>query len=386
MASKAPPPLIRSSKAFSVEIPEGSNSAKARRSDVVGSDDLEIHKSSSNFQSQEPDHGASKGFHDDQPLDSGSAIGEHHATLGSANVQDHQESLKDRFAADQSGHAHADQMVHEDEHPSENLAKHPSEDQAAAAKGVAVVGDAHQDNLQGIADDALHDSQAGIAKDAIKDNLQGIANEALHDHLVDVAQDHDAVHKHAGLAKDAIQDNLQGVGNDAIQDNIQGVAKDAEHHNKAGLAKETEYDNKVGIPKDAIQDNKAGVAKDGITDNNAGIGKEHLEDHVVQLPSTEHLLQDGPKPQVHPSDDSATQHATEQSGSSQTKTKPQPLAQHALSTEEVASHAEALLHAQQEKAKRMEEFHGRVDAIRKTVSGINHKLDELDEDGAPIKH
>jgi hypothetical protein len=35
MASKAPSPLIRSSNAFSVQIPEGSNSAKARQSDCI---------------------------------------------------------------------------------------------------------------------------------------------------------------------------------------------------------------------------------------------------------------------------------------------------------------------------------------------------------------
>jgi len=32
-----------------------------------------------------------------------------------------------------------------------------------------------------------------------------------------------------------------------------------------------------------------------------------------------------------------------------------------------------------EKAKRMEEFHGRVEAIRKSVSGINHLLDDLQD-------
>jgi hypothetical protein len=42
-----------------------------------------------------------------------------------------------------------------------------------------------------------------------------------------------------------------------------------------------------------------------------------------------------------------------------------------------------LLQAKIEKEKRLEEFHGRVDAIRKTVSGINHKLDELDEEEPP---
>jgi hypothetical protein len=41
--------------------------------------------------------------------------------------------------------------------------------------------------------------------------------------------------------------------------------------------------------------------------------------------------------------------------------------------------------AQLEKEKRLEEFHGRVEAIRKTVSGINQKLDELDDEPADTR-
>ena len=99
MASKAPPPLIRSTKAFSVEIPEGSNSAKARRSDVVGSGDLDIHKNQSHFQSEDQQQGSAQGFHDDQPLGLGSALGEDHAQVSQGHVSDHQDGLKDRFAA-----------------------------------------------------------------------------------------------------------------------------------------------------------------------------------------------------------------------------------------------------------------------------------------------
>jgi hypothetical protein len=421
MASKAPPPLIRSSKAFSVEIPEGSNSAKSRRSDVVGSDDLDIHKSSSNFQSQDLDRGSSKGFHADQPLGLGSAFDEDHAELDSAHVNDHQEALKDRFAADQAGSAHAGNMGHEDQTPPENLAKLPGQAQVAPAKGVDLDIDALKDRFAGgesgreqqahgvpVVDDAHKDNLQGLGNDAIHDNLQGVGNDAINDNKAGIAKEPEAVHKPLGVGKEAIQDNLQGVanealhdhmqglGNDAIQDNVQGVGNEAEHHNKAGVAKDAITDNKAGVAKDAITDNKAGVAKDaitdnkagvpkeGITDNKAGVGKEHLEDHIEQLPDTARPLKDGPKPGVRPTDASGG-HRADAQGLSSTNRKTLT-DRHPSSKKELdAAHAQAVLLAQQEKAKKMEEFHGRVDAIRKTVSGINHKLDEIDEDDAPIK-
>jgi hypothetical protein len=66
--------------------------------------------------------------------------------------------------------------------------------------------------------------------------------------------------------------------------------------------------------------------------------------------------------------------------SSPHKKKPSVAAPVKKSAEDLAHDAEALLQAKIEKEKKLEEFHGRVDAIRKTVSGINHKLDELDEE------
>ena len=65
MASKAPPPLIRSSKAFSVEIPEGSNSAKSRRSDVVPNDDLDIRSKAGQYHKAELDLDKPLGAHEE---------------------------------------------------------------------------------------------------------------------------------------------------------------------------------------------------------------------------------------------------------------------------------------------------------------------------------
>ena len=51
MASKEPS-LIRSTKAFSVEIPEGSTSAKAKRSDIVAGELDELGHDLSHFEEQ----------------------------------------------------------------------------------------------------------------------------------------------------------------------------------------------------------------------------------------------------------------------------------------------------------------------------------------------
>ena len=233
--------------------------------------------------------------------------------------------------------------------------------------------DAIQDNLQGVGNDAINDNKAGIAKEpeavhkplgvgkeAIQDNLQGVGNEPEHHNKAGIAKSPEAAHKMATVAKDAIQDNVQGVGNEA------------ENHNKAGVAKESEFDNKAGVPKE------------GITDNKAGVGKEHSEDHIEPLPDTTQVLKDGPKPGVRPTDASGG-HRADAQGLSSTNRKNLTDSHPSSKTELDAAHAQAVLLAQQEKAKKMEEFRGRVDAIRKTVSGINHTLDEIDEDDAPIK-
>jgi hypothetical protein len=132
-----------------------------------------------------------------------------------------------------------------------------------------------------------------------------------------------------------------------------------------------------------LHDNKAGIPKDGITDNSAGIGKDNLEDHIVALPVSQGLNA-GPSGKAtdsaHAAPDNSKSSAAD---SSHGKKKSSVATQVKKSAEEIAHEAEVLMHAKIEKEKKLEEFHGRVDAIRKTVSGINHKLDELDEEEPP---
>ena len=322
MASKAPPPLIRSSKAFSVEIPEGSNSAKARRSDVVPNDDMDIRSKAGQYHEAELDL--------DKPL------GAHVEDAGLHGTG---------FAEDPHADSQLQQM--EDPHHDDHLAKLPSEDHPASATGPTIQADALKDRFGGgEAGHALATKGVNEERDALHDNVQGIA-------------------------QDSLKENLQGVGQDALHDNLQGVGQDALH------------DNLQGVANEALSDNKAGMGKDAITDNKAGIGKDHLSDHLVVLPDSGGLTS-GPSGKAsdsaHAAPDNGHPNAT---ASSPHKKKPSVAAPVKKSAEDLAHEAEALLQAKIEKEKKLEEFHGRVDAIRKTVSGINHKLDELDEEEPP---
>ena len=324
MASKAPPPLIRSSKAFSVEIPEGSNSAKSRRSDVVPNDDLDIRSKAGQYHAAELDL--------DKPL------GAHEEDAGLHGTG---------FAED----PHADSQLQqiEDPHHDDNLAKLPSDDHPASASGPSIQADALKDRFAGgEAGHALATKGVNEARDALHDNLQGVA-------------------------QDSLKDNRQGVGQDALHDNLQGVAQDSLK------------DNRQGVGQDALHDNLQGAGKDAITDNQAGIGKEHLADHIVSLPDTGGL-KSGPSGKATESAHSEP-HSSNASApaSSHSKTKPPIAAPVKKSAEDMAHEAEVLMQAKIEKEKKLEEFHSRVDAIRKTVSGINHKLNELNDD-EPSKH
>ena len=165
-----------------------------------------------------------------------------------------------------------------------------------------------------------------------------------------------------GVENASIKDNQQGVGQSGLEDNHQGVAQSGLQVNHQGLANQAINDNHASVGHDALNDKLSGTAKDAMSDRRLEIGKDHLQDHIVALPSS-HEINDGPVAMS-----ASSEHDPQNKSAGQTTLT-----------------AESLLKSKLEKEKKLEEFHGRVDAIRKTVSGINHKLDELDDDEHP-KH
>ena len=381
-----PPPIIRSSKAFSVEIPEGSNSAKSRRSDIVANDDLDIHRKSSQFHEAGPDALKSPDFHTDDGADARSV---------SVASPDHADNLHHEAKAD----ADKDRYAGENSHaPSENL---QGIDQSQTSDNVISVADSEQNaaNRQTVDDDAYRDRQAqvdngqalqdrfaaethaplkdralSLGAQGLSSNVQGIAQDALHNNQQSI--DNEALHYNQhSIDNEALHDNQQALADEGLRDNQQPLDNEALYDNQQALADEGFHDNQQSIDNEALHDNKQALADEGLHDNQQSIDNEalhgrkdtqeksHVQDHVVALPDTHQVLKSGPSPlavNAHPGQRPVT-----------------AVQAHALPHPEADPQHAAMSKA--EKAKRMEEFHGRVEAIRKSVSGINHLLDDLQD-------
>ena len=320
MASKEPS-LIRSTKAFSVEIPEGSTSAKAKRSDIVAGELDELGHDLSHFEEQ---------------------LEQKALKQSSENVS------VDTQQAFEAEHAKADVYAHGQE-------------------------DALQDSKTGFSSDHLH-SQPGM----------GVATDSLHDHLVSVADDH-------------AKDDLVGVADDHVEDHLVGIANDASNEHSIAVSNESLHDTHAPLPDNATEDHHVAVADtepvepiplfvnanddfpddhmeiedppeedlhtQALTDDTLGDHIELVEEEKTKLADLK-LLPDTPAPVLPTQTKPAAQ------------IKQQPIAKkapEAPSPEMIKQQQEALLARQH----RMEEFHGRVDAIRKTVNDINSKLDHI---------
>ena len=319
-----PPPIIRSSKAFSVEIPEGSNSAKSRRSDIVGNNDLDIHRKSSQFHEAGSDTLKSPDFHTDDGADARSV---------SDTSTDHTDKIHNETAADE------DRYAVENSHAlSENL---QGFDQSQSPVNLIAVDENAQkeDNRQVLQDEAYRDRQAhGESGHALQDRFGTETNAPLKDRALSVEAQ--------GLSS-----NVQGIAQDALHNNQQSIDNEALHDNNQALADEGLHDNQQSIDNEALHGRKDTQAK------------AHVQDHVVALPDTHQVLKPGPSPlAVNP-------HAGQRPG----------VADHAPTAPQLEADPQHAALSKAEKAKRMEEFHGRVEAIRKSVSGINHLLDDLQD-------
>jgi len=368
MASKEPS-LIRSTKAFSVEIPEGSTSAKAKRSDIAAGELGEIGLDHSHFEEQLTQNKL-KQTSDNETIDTQQAFGT--------------EQVK------------ADVYAHVQE-------------------------DASHESMAGISPDLLHTpTGVGVATDSHKDHLVGVTDEHPEDRLIGISDEHTEDHL-IGVAEDSGKDHVVGIDNDASNEHLHAISNEGLHDTHAALPTEKVEDHHASIAKDKIEDHLAAVPQDTISDSHAPLPDSAIEDHHVAVPATEPVE---PIPLfVSSNDDFPDDHMEieappEKANNTQALTdealvdhvehvkegkaklaegnlsgdmpapllKPQakPVAQMkqpqlvkkapaVLTPEMVKQQQEALL-AKQHK---MEEFHGRVDAIRKTVSDINSKLDQI---------
>jgi hypothetical protein len=405
-----PPPIIRSSKAFSVEIPEGSNSAKSRRSDIVGNNDLEIHRKSSQFHEAGADSLKSPDFHTDDGADARSVSVASTDHADNLHHEAQAETDKDRYAGENS-HALSENLQGIDQSQTSYNVISVADSEQNAANRQTVDDDAYRDrqahgesghalqdrfgtetnaplkdrvlsiqsqglrsNVQGIAQDALHNNQQSIDNEALHDSQQSIDNEALHDNqqaLVDEGLrdnqqsiDNEALHdNHQALADEGLHDNQQSIDNEALHDNNQALADEGLHDNQQSINNEALHDNQQALADEGLRDNQQSIDNEALHGRKDTQAKAHVQDHVVALPDTHQVLKPGPSPlAVNP-------HAGQRPG----------VADHAPTAPQLEADPQHAALSKAEKAKRMEEFHGRVEAIRKSVSGINHLLDDLQD-------
>lgn len=301
MASKEPP-IIRSSKAFSVEIPEGSSSAKSRKSDVVpGSLDIPV-SSDPQFES---------------------------LALGDKFLKPEAESNFD-------------------------AAIRPGQDQESSRPDLSYTQNVNDRQLAAIAKDGMHDHLVGVANDSLQDHVVGVANDNLQDHLV-------------GVANDGLKDRLVGIANDAIEDRFTAVPEPA-----APIPLFVSADD--DFPDDHMEIEYAPE----VDPNVQALSDEAIADHVIQVKVEKAALADVHIPSANAG---GSESATPQPASARIPIVKKPPA---VLTLEMIKQQEAEVLAKKQK---MEEFRGRVEAIRNTVTNINAKLDHmLPTESKPSSH
>jgi len=366
MASKEPS-LIRSTKAFSVEIPEGSTSAKAKRSDIVAGELGEIGLDHSHFEEQLAQNEL-KQTSDNETVDTQQA-----------------------FAADQ---VKADVYAHAQEDASHESMAGLSSDHLHSPTGVGVATDSHKDRLVGVTDEHPEDRFIGISDEHTEDHLIGVAEDSGKDHVVGIGNDASNEHSLA-IPNEGLQDTHAAVPTDKVEDHPASIAKDKIEDHLAAVPQDSISDSHAHLPDSATEDHRVAVAEpaapiplfvssnDDFPDdhmeiedppeqalNSQALADEDLVDHIEHVKEGKaklaeaHLSADLPDPLLTPKVKPVAQLKQPQ------LVKKAPAV---LTPEMVKQQQEALL-AKQHK---MEEFHGRVEAIRKTVNDINSKLDHI---------
>ena len=198
MASKEPP-LIRSSKAFSVEIPEGSSSAKSRKSDVVaGSVDIPF----------------------------------------SSDPQFEALALTEKTAVppNESG---IDQAIKVSTDQPSRDSNSTFTQQSITDHLVGVAEDGLQDHVVGIANDSSRDHYAGLAQDNLVDNHASLPDEAIEDRVEAVAEpeapiplfvsaDDDFPDDHMEIEYPPdVDPNVQALSDEALVDHVEQVKEES---------------------------------------------------------------------------------------------------------------------------------------------------------------
>jgi hypothetical protein len=270
-------------------------------------------------------------------------------------------SLKDNLQAVSQNNANQRDLEIEKSHLKDNILSVASDE--INSESQALPKDSQKDRTASEPNSPINDVKSSVVKESVQDNLQALPDNALADNQQSVDNP-------------AIRDNQASLDNDSLEDNLQAIDNPAIRDNRASLDSDSLEDNLQAVNNPAINDNSIRLPSDALEKRTAESDKEDEQDHVVSLPDQRTTLNDSPKPgAVNKSSPTTAPHAkrltTVKSTGSSNTSAPSKVAQN--------SDAEKLQAAKLEQVRKIGEFHGRVEALKKTVSGINNLLDELEE-------
>ena len=228
-------------------------------------------------------------------------------------------------------------------------------------------------------------SDNAIKLDASKvaDNAQKVPGEQAHSN--DISLEHDAP-----------SNNVQTLPKGEDADNvahIEGTVYELKQTEKA--YSEKLVDRSVGIKVDAIDDNKVRIDPSNGSDNAANVAAEVVQDHVLPVDDSHPIEDNHAKIDASSISDRRAKfdairrernapklEASSQSAQSLLKTEPLQTKKAVIAPTKVLTREEKIALARKKKS---DEFHGRVEAIKNTVTQLNNQLDKLEDNSVELK-
>ena len=251
-------------------------------------------------------------------------------------------------------------------------------------------------NVQTLEQDPSSENKAKLAGTSIKDNVSSAPSDALGSNKQTLPPE-TAVDHAVQIDAQSVEDNLQDIAaGDASKNEVQidGTVLDLKHQEKAYSEKMT--DQALGLDTNASEDNKALIHTDALASNHQPVDSSSTSDQVVGIDAPLQVEDNQAKIAANSIADrrakfedikrqrSAPTLNTDAVSAKEQEAQVNP-------TPSVASPPKALKPLSREeqialaRKKKSEEFHGRVEAIKNTVTQLNNQLDKLEDTSLELK-
>ena len=251
-------------------------------------------------------------------------------------------------------------------------------------------------NVQTLEQDPSSENKAKLAGTSIKDNVSSAPSDALGSNKQTLPPE-TAVDHAVQIDAQSVEDNLQDIAaGDASKNEVQidGTVLDLKHQEKAYSEKMT--DQALGLDTNASEDNKALIHTDALASNHQPVDSSSTSDQVVGIDAPPQVEDNQAKIAANSIADrrakfedikrqrSAPTLNTDAVSAKEQEAQVNP-------TPAVASPPKALKPLSREeqialaRKKKSEEFHGRVEAIKNTVTQLNNQLDKLEDTSLELK-